>query len=202
MKKSIVLILLIGVLFVISCRDVTVYYPIPITLRAKFLIDASGGSFSDSLWVTTDTLFQDLQKELDKLGLSWDDIDRIRLEGAAYTIYDPTVPNVVADGTCDIAYLVPVFVHTLTMTNFDLTVNEGITQVDPLTVDGVTLLNGVWDDFLFQLQNNPGVNPNLLIGVRADGSLSTQGDVTFTMVVEFTTTAVVKQKQKTFNIFG
>jgi hypothetical protein len=202
MKKIILLILLIGALFIISCKDVVVHYPIPLTLRAKFLIGASGGSFSENLLVDTDTLFMDLQKELDRLGLTWNDIDRIRLEGAAYTVYDPTEDNVVVNGTCDVAYLSPSFVHTLTLSNFDLTVNEGITKVDPLTPDGVTLLNDIWDDFLRALKINPGVNPSLLVGVRAAGSLSSQQNLTFTMVVEFTTTAVVKQKQKTFNIFG
>ncbi len=204
MKKSIAVILLIGILLFISCKDVVVYYPIPLTLNAKFLIEASGGSFSDSLVVTTDTLFKDLQNELNKVGLSWDDIDRIRLEGAAYTIYDPTVPDVVADGTCDIAYDTLDFVHIMTIDNFDLTVNEGITYVDPLTVDGVALLNRVWKDFLDDLQLNPGVDPSLFIGVKAEGSLtpSGTGNMTFTMVVEFTVTAVVKQTQRTFNIFG
>lgn len=202
MKKSIVIILLIGIVLFMSCKDVEVFYPIPLTAKAKFLIQASGGSFSETLFITTDTLFKDLQNELNKAGLSWNDIDRIRLEGAAYTIYDPSVPNTVVDGKCDIAYETPVFVKIMTINNVNFTEIEGKPQVDPLTIDGVALLNQVWDDFLIQLKSNPGIPPLLLIGVRAEGSLTTQGNVTFTIVVEFTTTAVVKQKQRTFNIFG
>lgn len=203
MKKFTVLLILIGILAFISCKDIEIFYPIPLTVRAKFPITATNGRFADSLFISTDSLYDDLKGEIEKAGLSWDDLDRIRLEGAAYIVYDPSDPSTVVDGQCDIRYpLTTPFEQILTLDNVNLGDIEGIPQKDPLTIQGVRIVNQVWDDFLLQVKAFPGSSPILLIGVKAEGSLSTQNRVTFTMIVDFTVTAVVRTKQKKYDIFG
>ena len=203
MKKLTVLMILIGVIAFISCKDIDIYYPIPLTVRAKFPVVANNGQFAYSLFISTDSLFDDLKGELDKAGLSWDDLDRIRLEGAAYIVYDPSDPNTVVEGQCDIRYpLTTPFIQIITLDNVNLGNIEGTPQKDPLTVEGVRVVNQVWDDFLLQVKAFPGNPPILLIGVKAEGTLSTPNRVTFTMIVDFTVTAVVRTKQKKFDIFG
>jgi len=195
--------LLIVTIAFMNCKDIDIYYPIPLTVRAKFPVTANNGRFADSLFISTDSLFGDLKGELDKAGLSWDDLDRIRLEGAAYIVYDPSDPNTVVDGQCDVRYpLATPFTQILTLDNVNLGNIEGTPQKDPLTVEGVRVVNQVWDDFLLQVKAFPGNPPILLIGVKAEGTLSTPSRVTFTMIVDFTVTAVVRTKQKKFDIFG
>jgi hypothetical protein len=61
-------------------------------------------------------------------------------------------------------------------------------QVDALNADGVAELDQALQDLL----NNPG--SNFTVNVRSRGSLDTTNNVVFTMLVEFTITAIVQKE--------
>jgi hypothetical protein len=186
--KNIIILLIFGMLILMSCSEVDVYYPVPLKTGAKFLVVASGGSFDDSLFINTDSIFGDLIKVLEERDLTLDDLDRIKLEGAAYTIYDPTNPDAVISGTLSISYGRSVFEQIMILDNVVFADIEGKPQVNVLTPDGVLVL----DQALQDVKN--GIRGRL-VGLKAEGKLISGGsNVTFTMVVEFTITTVVRTR--------
>lgn len=186
--KNMMILLIFGMVILISCSEVNVYYPVPLKTGVKFLVVASGGSFDDSYFINTDSIFGDLIKVLEERDLTLDDLDRIKLEGAAYTIYKPTNPDAVISGTLSISYGSSVFEQIMTLDNVVFADIEGKPQVNVLTPDGVLVL----DQALQDVKN--GISGRL-VGVKAEGTLISGGsNVTFTMVVEFTITTVVRTR--------
>lgn len=196
MKKYILLLLILSVILLISCKDVVVYYPIPLTSSVEFIITTSGGSYSETLPLNTEDIFADLQKKLAEFNLTLTDIDQIKLEGAAYTITKISNPSAQVSGVVDLSYNLSPPTTVMSLNQLDLGSIEGIPQKDALSEPGVSLLNQALDD----LRNSiVGV-----VTVDSKGSLApgTTGQVTFTMLVEFTITSVVTKKQSVFSPLG
>jgi hypothetical protein len=190
------LLLIISALLVMSCKDVVVYYPIPLTSSVEFIITTSGGSYEENLPVHTDEIFADLQKKLAEFGLTLSDVDRIRLEGAAYTITKISNASARISGVVDLSYDSSPFATVMSLNQLLLGDIEGVPQKNALSKEGVTLLNQGLDDL-----------SNGIVGVmtvKSEGSLApgTTGQVTFTMLVEFTITSVVTKKQTVFSPLG
>ncbi|MEJ2049594.1 MAG: hypothetical protein P8Y60_07100 [Calditrichota bacterium] len=144
--KNILLLLISGMVILMSCSEVNVFYPVPLKTGAKFLVVARGGSFDDSLFINTDSIFGDLGKVLEERDLTLEDLDRIKLEGAAYTIYDPTNPDAAILGTLSISYCSSIFENIITLDNLVLADIEGKPQVNALTPDGVLVLDRALQD--------------------------------------------------------
>jgi hypothetical protein len=196
MKKYMMLLLIISVVFLISCKDVVVYYPIPLTSSVEFIITTSGGSYSETLPLNTDDIFKDLHKKLAEFSLTLTDIDQIKLEGAAYTITKISNPSAQVSGGVDLSYDLSLPTTVMSLDQLVLGDIVGIPQENALSKPGVDLLNQALDD----LRNGTvGV-----ITVNSKGSLApgTTGQVTFTMLVEFTITSVVTKKQSVFSPLG
>jgi len=79
MKRYIRLLLAISIIFVFGCRDRVVYYPIPLKSALDLLIQANNGSYYYQGLIFTSDIYQDLQNELARYGVTDNDIDRIRV---------------------------------------------------------------------------------------------------------------------------
>lgn len=198
MKQYAILLLMIGLIFLFGCRDRVVYYPIPLKSAVDLVIRADNGAYSYRGLIFTSDIYQDLQGELARYGVSEENIDRIRLEGVAYTLLETTNENVVVNGFVDVNY------NDTTSTSFKniMTLNDvtfgqirGIPQTDALNAEGVSLLNLAMEDLVF----NRGLG---IIVVQSKGSLSVRDQVLFRMRVEFTITTVVKKDQTIFDPLG
>jgi hypothetical protein len=174
-----------------SCQNVKVNYPIPLKSSVEFIITTSGGSYDDTLYINTGDIFSDLVAELDKAGLTLDDLVDINLEGAAYTMTQTNDSNAVVQGAVDVQYVVPPFTEVMTVKPLVFVSILNQPQVDVLNSDGVALLNMALKDLI----TTPGINR--IIGVKSNGSLTSGGvggEIDFTMLVEFTITAIVQKE--------
>lgn len=197
MKKYILICFIFVLMVLFSCKDVIVFYPIPLKSEAIFLIQTSGGSYNIEDSLDAQDLWKDVLAKLNKQGLSTEDIEQIKLEGIAYTILHTDNPNAVVNGELEITYATQteIIIH-LQDINFGQILNEP--QVNALTPGGVALLNQALNN-LINSQGNAGV-----ISVESSGNLTagTTGEVKFTMLVEFTITSIVKKKQEIFDPLG
>ncbi len=198
MKKYMALFFIAGILLLTSCKDVEVYYPLPLSTSMKFPVTTNAGSYSIQDTIPTDKILQDVLNKLAEAGLSRNNLHRVVLEGVAYTVADPSVANVVVNGDLFVSYGSSQFTGILKLSNVNLTSIEGKPQTDALSSAGVSLLNQALQDAIF----SSGFSSD--IGVRSSGSLAqgTPGNVTFTMLVEFTITTIVRQKQSIFDPLG
>ncbi len=200
MKIRIIISLAVLSILMLSCRDRVVYYPIPLKSQVLFVIQASNGSYDYNGAILVGDIFQDLQAELANAGLSLKDVDRMKLEGVAYTIYDVTDNNTVINGVVDVSLnsLAPAsFLNILTLSNVNLGQIAGIPQINLLNSAGVGLLNQAMQSLL----SSQGLSG--FIGVNSKGALvSGNQSVAFKMRVEFTITTVVKKNQKIFDPLG
>jgi hypothetical protein len=171
-----------------SCQSVKVNYPIPLKSSVEFIINTDGGSYDDTLFVNTAEIFADLVAALDSAGLTLDDLQGINIEGAAYTMTQTTDSNAVVQGAVDVQYNIPPFQEVMTVKPLVFLDILNQPQVDALNADGVAILNQALQD----LVDFPGSNQQ--IDVKSNGSLTTGGDITFTMLVEFTITAIVQKE--------
>ncbi len=196
MKKYIILFLILSAILLISCKDVVVYYPIPLTSSVEFIITTSGGSYSENLQLYTDDIFADMQKKLAEFNLELSDVDRIKLEGAAFTITKISNPNAEVSGLVDLSYRSSSYETVMSLNQLVLGTIEGIPQTDALSEEGVAMLNDALNDLRTGIVGVVDINSK---GSLAPGST---GQVTFTMLVEFTITSVVTKKQTVFSPLG
>jgi len=188
MRIILLSIVLISLIAVMSCQSVKVNYPIPLKSSVEFIINTDGGSYDDTLFVNTSDIFADLVAALDSAGLTLDDLQGINIEGAAYTMTQTTDSNAVVQGAVDVQYNNPSFQEVMTVKPLVFLDILNKPQVDALNADGVAILNQALQD----LVDFPGSSQQ--IDVKSNGSLTTGGDITFTMLVEFTITAIVQKE--------
>ncbi|MBN2367354.1 MAG: hypothetical protein JXL67_14395 [Calditrichaeota bacterium] len=198
MKKYISVLFITGIILLTGCKDVEVFYPIPLSTSALFVIKTSGGSYSDTVFIPSDDIIKDVTKKLADSGLERRHLHKVVLEGVAITIKEPSVQNIVVSGDLYIRYGSSQFTGIMKLNNVNLSETEGKPQSDILTPAGVSVLDQALQDIIFT--SNVASN----IAVRSSGSLApgTPGDVTFAMLVEFTITTVVKKKQSIFDPLG
>lgn len=197
MKKRIFAIVLLSIIALISCNNVKVNYPIPLKSSAEFLILTSGGSYNDTLYIDTRDIFADLESELRKADLSLSDLQGINLEGAAYTMTQTSDSTAIVEGAVYIQYFNSPFTEVMTVKPLAFSDILYQPQVDALNADGVAILNQALQDLI----NTPGINRQ--IGVKSNGSLTPgSGDIGFTMLVEFTITAIVQKEVSKLSPLG
>lgn len=198
MKKFIILFLVIPLISAINCKNVLVYYPVPLKSKAPPIpILTVGGSYNETVTLDFDIFFKDLEEELKKeYGVSFNDVDRVKLEGAAFTILQ-TNADVTITGSVNIGYATD---SKKIMTLDDVSLNDilNIPQVDALTPEGVSLLNQAMEEYL-----TTG-GQSTLISLNTSGTITagTSGDAFFIMLVEFTITTVIKKSQEVFDPLG
>ena len=197
MKKRIFAIAIIALIALMSCDNVKVNYPIPLKSSAEFLVLTSNGSYDDTLYINTADIFADLEAELNNAGLSLSDLQGINLEGAAYTMTQTSDSTAIVEGTVDIQYINTPFTEVMTVKPLVFSDILNQPQVDVLNADGVAILNMALQDLL----NIPGFNRQ--IGVKSNGLLTIgSGDINFTMLVEFTITAIVQKEVSKLSPLG
>jgi hypothetical protein len=197
MKKLIFTIAVLGLIALIGCANVKVNYPIPLKSAAEFIVITSNGSYDDTLYINTAEIFTDLEEELNKAGLSLSDLQGINLEGAAYTMTQTSDSTAIVEGTVDIQYINTPYTEVMTVKPLVFLDILNQPQVDVLNADGVAILNMALQDLI----NTPGINRQ--IGVKSNGSLTTGGgDIVFTMLVEFTITAIVQKEVSKLSPLG
>jgi len=128
--------------------------------------------------------------------LELSDVDRIKLEGAAFTITKISNPNAEVSGLVDLSYRSSSYETVMSLNQLVLGTIEGIPQTDALSEEGVAMLNDALNDLRTGIVGVVDINSK---GSLAPGST---GQVTFTMLVEFTITSVVTKKQTVFSPLG
>jgi hypothetical protein len=195
MIKYIILLFIILSLLLYNCKEVSVYYPLPIRAGGPILVETSNGVFSDYIIIQTSTIYEDVLKELKKAGLHRENIDRIKLEGAAYIIKSASDSNAVVNAIINLSYDT-LSGPTMVMENIRLGDIINKPQVDALTLEGVSILNQALEDLVLLEGQTADIIVNL------NGSLLTNFDITFEIIIEFTITTVIKKTQDIFDPLG
>lgn len=180
-----------------ACKNVLVYYPVPLTSEIVLDVVVVNGSYNKTLPLDLDIYFKNLDDQLKgNYGVSLDDIDGIKLEGAAYTILQ-TDADIVVSGNVNLTYAS----QTDTLMGFEAVRLEEILdkpQPDALYSEGIGLLNQALQEYLsFGGQSK-------YVDLNTTGSLSesTVTSTTFKMRIEFTITTVIKKNHEVFDPLG
>jgi hypothetical protein len=190
-------IFIIAFLLMATCKNVLVYYPVPLTSEVVLDIEVVNGSYNKTLPLDLDIYFKDLDDQLQSdYGVSLDDVDRIKLEGAAYTILE-TDADIVVSGNVNLTYAS----QSDTLMGLEGVRLEEILdkpQADALYSEGIGLLNQALQEYLsFGGQSK-------YVDLNTNGSLSesTATNMKFTMKIEFTITTVIKKNHEVFDPLG
>ncbi len=198
MRKYIFIFLALLLILVINCKDVLVYYPVPLkSTTPEFIIQTAGGSYNETIPFDLAIYFMDLEKKLiEDYGISFDDVDRVIVEGAAFTILQ-TDADVTITGSVNIGYGTD---SQKFMTLDDVSLNDilNIPQTDVLTPEGVNLLNQAMQDYL----TTGGQSTRISLNTNGTITSGTSGNAIFIMLLEFTLTTVIKKRQEIFDPLG
>ena len=198
MRKYIFIFLVLLLILAINCKDVLVYYPIPLKSTApEFDIQTAGGSYNITIPLDLAIYFKDLEKKLiEDYGVSFDDVDRVIVEGATFTILQ-TDADVTITGSVNIGYGID---SQQFMALDDVSLNDilNIPQMGGLTPEGVSLLNQAMEDYLAM------GGQSIRISLNTNGTITsgTSGNARFIMLLEFTITTVIKKRQEVFDPLG
>jgi len=196
MRKYIAVLLTFFLIILCSCKDVEVYYPIPLQSQVPIVVIATGGLFNDSLQINTSDIADELVEKLYELGLTLNDVDRIVLEGAAYIVTESYTPNVVVTDSINISYGGSGYVNLMYLEQIDLDETMDVPQTNVLSPEGVALFNTVLDDI-----KDDQAFPSVYI--QSKGSLVPVSDqVIFMVTIDLTVTTVVKKIQTIFDPLG
>jgi len=197
MSKYIVGFLSLFLVLFLNCKDVLVYYPIPLTFKVEISgIQTDGGSYSGSGSLSATEIYDNnIKQQLSDAGLSTEDIENVELEGVAFTISKPTDQSAILDtAAIRIGYngRGPDMLLNMANVNFGQVLNKP--QALDLSPGGVDLLTQALKNIVL----SGGLGGDVL--VKVSGSL-TSGEVTFDLLIEMTVTTVVKKKQQVFEPF-
>ena len=198
MRKYIFIFLVSLLILAINCKDILVYYPIPLkTTAPEFDIQTAGGSYNITIPLNLAIYFKDLEKKLiEDYGVSYDEVDRVIVEGASFTILQ-TDADVTITGSVNIGYGTD-SQQFMTLDNVSLNNILNIPQMDAVTPEGVSLLNQAMEDYLTM------GGQSTLISLNTNGTITsgTSGNARFIMLLEFTITTVIKKRQEVFDPLG
>ncbi len=198
MRKYIFIFLVSLLILAINCKDILVYYPIPLkTTAPEFDIQTAGGSYNITIPLNLAIYFKDLEKKLiEDYGVSYDEVDRVIVEGASFTILQ-TDADVTITGSVNIGYGTD-SQQFMTLDNVSLNDILNIPQMDAVTPEGVSLLNQAMEDYLTM------GGQSTLISLNTNGTITsgTSGNARFIMLLEFTITTVIKKRQEVFDPLG
>lgn len=196
MRKYIGILLTFFMIVISSCKDVEVYYPIPLQSQVPIIVTATGGTFNDSLQINTADISDDLVEKLYELGLTLDDVDKIVLEGAAYIVVESDTPNVVVTDSINISYGSSGYVNIMFLEQIEIDQIMNTPQTNVLSPEGVALFNTVLKD----IKNNEAFP---LVFIQSKGSLvPVSNQVIFKVLIDLTVTTVVKKIQSIFDPLG
>ncbi len=188
----------IGILFSflfmvsLSCKDVEVYYPIPLQSKIPIVIDAHSGIFDQTIEINTADFSTELKGKLKQIDLKVDDVEKIVLEGAALVVVEASEPGVVINDSINIRYQNSEYINLMYLQEIDLDQIMNIPQANLLSSAGVTLFNSVLDD----IKNS---RPPAVIFLRSKGTLISGGSrVNFKIILDLTITTLVKKKAVDF----
>lgn len=198
MRKYIFIFLVSLLILAVNCKDILVYYPIPLKSTApEFYIQTAGGSYNLTIPLDLAIYFKDLEKKLiEDYGVSFDEVDRVIVEGASFTILQ-TDADVTITGSVNIGYGTD-SQQFMTLDNVSLNDILNTPQMDALTPEGVSLLNQAMEDYLTM------GGQSTLISLNTNGTITsgTSGNAIFIMLLEFTITTVIKKRQEVFDPLG
>ncbi|OGB64143.1 MAG: hypothetical protein A2Y94_15570 [Caldithrix sp. RBG_13_44_9] len=196
MRKYISILLTSFLIVLSSCKDVEVYYPIPLQSQVPIIVTATGGTFNDSLQINTADISDDLVEKLYELGLTLDDVDKIVLEGAAYIVVESSESNVVMTDSINIRYGSSGYVNMMFLEQIEIDQIMNTPQTNVLSPEGVALFNTVLKD----IKNNEAFP---LVFIQSKGSLvPVSNQVIFKVLIDLTVTTVVKKIQTIFDPLG
>lgn len=180
-----------------ACKNVLVYYPVPLTSEIVLNVVVVNGSYNETLPLDLDIYFKNLDDQLKgDYGVSLDDIDRIELEGAAYTILQ-TDADIVVSGNVNLTYAS----QTDTLMGLEAVRLEEILnkpQPDALYSKGIGLLNQALQEYL----SFGGQSKNVELNTTGSLSETPVTSATFKMLIEFTITTVIKKNHEVFDPLG
>lgn len=180
-----------------ACKNVLVYYPVPLTSEIVLDVVVVNGSYNETLPLDLDIYFKNLDDQLKgDYGVSLDDIDRIELEGAAYTILQ-TDADIVVSGNVNLTYAS----QTDTLMGLEAVRLEEILnkpQPDALYSKGIGLLNQALQEYL----SFGGQSKNVELNTTGSLSETPVTSATFKMLIEFTITTVIKKNHEVFDPLG
>lgn len=196
MKKYIGILITFFVIILSGCKDVEVYYPIPLQSQVPIIITASGGIFDSTFTIPTAGFSADLVEKLYELGLTLDEVDRIVLEGAAFILVETSEPDVVLTDSINISYGGSEYVNIMYLDQIEIDQIINIPQPNVLSPEGVALFNTVLQDI-----KNDAAFP--VIFLQSKGSLiPASNHIIFTITLDVTITTVVKKIQTIFDPLG
>lgn len=197
MKKYIFGIAIFLATVILSCKDVLVTYPIPLTFNVEINITTSGGTIDTSATLSASQISQELTNQLDDAGLTEDDIRNVTVEGVAYTIYEPTSTGVtVNNGSLNVGYKQQGPDSLLQLDNVNFAEVAGKKQVVELNPSGVSILDDAVNDIILGNNSTGGVT------VGINGSMDTSVNVGFNLRVEMTFTTIVEKEQTVLDPIG
>jgi hypothetical protein len=184
-------------LLLTACKNILVYYPVPLTSELVLNVVVVNGSYDEKLPLDLDIYFKNLDDQLQgDYGVSLDDVDRIKLEGAAYTILQ-TDADIVVSGNVNLTYAS----QTDTLMGLEEVRLEEILdkpQSDALNSAGIILLNQALQEYL----SFGGQSKYIFINTSGSLSESTATNLKFTMRIEFTITTVIRKNHEVFDPLG
>jgi hypothetical protein len=196
MKKYIGILIAFFVTILSGCKDVEVYYPIPLQSQVSIVITATGGIFDSTFAIPTAGFSADLVEKLYELGLSLEDVDRIVLEGAACIVVEASQSNVVLTDSINIQYGGSNYVNIMYLDQIEVDDILNIPQTNLLSPEGVGLFNAVLQDI-----KNESALP--VVFIQSKGTLvPLSNPVTFVVTLDLTVTTVVKKIQTIFDPLG
>jgi hypothetical protein len=196
MRKYIAILLTFFMIILCGCKDVEVYYPIPLQMQLPIIITTTGGLFDQTLEVSTIDISGELVEKLHEVGLTEDEVDKIILEGAAYIVVESSEPDVVLTDSINISYGGSEYVNMIYLDQIDLDQIMNAPQTDVLSPEGVAIFNTVLKD----IKNNQA---SPLVYIQSKGSLvPASNPVVIKVVVDLTITTVVRKIHTIFDPLG
>jgi hypothetical protein len=184
------------VIVISSCKDVEVYYPIPLQAQVPIIVIANGGTFDESMQVNTADISAELVDKLNEFGMTLNEVEKIVLEGAACIVVETSEPNVVLTDSINISYGGSGYVNMMYLNQIEMDQIINIPQPNVLSPEGVALFNTVLQDI-----KNSVAFP--VISLQSKGSLiPASNQITFTITLDVTITTVVKKVQTIFDPLG
>ena len=196
MKKYSGILITFFVIILSGCKDVEVYYPIPLQSQIPIIITASGGIFDSTFTIPTAGFSADLVEKLYELGITLDEVDRIVLEGAAFIMVETSQSNVVLTDSINIQYGSSNYVNMMYLDQIEVDGILNTPQTNLLSPEGVALFNTVLKDI-----KNDSASP--VVFIQSKGTLvPLSNQVTFMVTIDLTVTTVVKKIQSIFDPLG